>query len=191
MLKKNCPTKTRVSFVNMMAGNDVDKVLKRVANELENMMQNYMKYGHANQALINNNAKSWLQCNDLMFGPQNSNNMQSTQRNSNNPINKTEAIQYNFQYILCAVYPLHLLLFWMYFIFNNNTNFNGNVTSFIIIALCQFMFIVISSLVIFVSMYCIYKIKSFLEYSNPSLFADCINCKIVYGLIQKQRKQNM
>ena len=169
MLKKNCPTKTRVSFVNILAGNDVDKVLKRVSNELENMMQSYCKYGNANQSLTNNNAKSWLECNDLMFcNNDNSNRRQSMTQNVSNTTNKNGTIQYNFQYILCAVYPLHLLLFWMYFVFNNNDNFNYNVSSFIIIGLAQFVFCILSGSVIFVPLYNI----------SPLCFANCINSKL-------------
>ena len=143
-MKKNCPTKTRVSFVNILCGNDVDKVLKRVAVELENMIQSYSKYGNVSQSLINNNAKSWIQ-GELMFSTNNDNN--NTSRINQKVCNGIQKIQYNFQYISCAVYPLHLLLFWMYFGFNNNTNFEIDFIHFLIVGSSQFVFCILSSLV--------------------------------------------
>ena len=155
IMKKTCPhIKGRVSFVNLLAGNDVEKVLKRVSTELENMISLYIKYGNLNQALLINNAKSWLmESTDYMFngGSPTNNPRENNHRNANG--GGKSQIKYNFQYILYGLYPFHLILFWIYFIFNNNpNNFYDNVDliNVIIVGCAQFVFCIISSLVPFV-----------------------------------------
>eukprot|EP01084_Bolivina_argentea_P260043 439022_1 len=126
----NQHSKSRVSFVNLLAGIDADKVLNRVSNDLEYILQLYNKYGTFNKYILDCNIKSWNNCHKL--------------------INNYDQIRYNFQYILYVLFPFHLLLFWIYIIFNNDDKFIIDSTSIIIIAIIQFIFYIVCILLLYI-----------------------------------------
>ena len=127
MMKKNAPPRleSRLSFVNVMAGNDAEAVMKRVSKHLEQMIKNY---DENNCCDVEANARSWNE----------------NYRQMNAHVTKAR-IGYNLIWILTILYPFHLCLFWLYFLCNFDRSFAFNMRNIIIIGSAQCSFYIVSS----------------------------------------------
>eukprot|EP01084_Bolivina_argentea_P031191 57733_1 len=148
--KSNPQSQTRVSFVNLLAGNDVDKVLKRVSTHLEDMMTMYDKYGNLNHTILQCNRKSWR--NTFEWATD-------------------DTIQSNFQYILCVLFPFHLVLFWMYLMLNNDSAFTMDSLHIITIGGAQLLFYILATILLWIHLEYTVKKKpqSLYTWSNYNL----------------------
>mmetsp|Transcript_24364 Transcript_24364/g.39224 ORF Transcript_24364/g.39224 Transcript_24364/m.39224 type:complete len:633 (+) Transcript_24364:41-1939(+) len=100
LAKKAAPqNQSRVSFINMLAGNDVDKLLHRVKQSLQTLMHAYNEHGGCTLPTLRLNHESWTTSTHAWFSVQ-----QSRQR-----------ILYNFKFLIGVVYLAHLALFWTYY----------------------------------------------------------------------------
>ena len=131
IMKKNSPHRTRVSFIGMLGGDDVGKVLKRT-KDLEAMHVTLSQHGTMDRGMFALNSKSW---NDAVDDP-----------NAERLEAKVSDITMHFKYLLWVLYPFHLLLFWIYILCHGNDSFTTKTSYLVAMALIQCLFVAVSSL---------------------------------------------
>ena len=131
IMKKNSPHRTRVSFIGMLGGDDAGKVLKRVNKDLDAMHVTLSQNKSLDRGLLDLNAKSW---DDAAGDPETENVDESVSE-----------ITDHLKYLIVVLYPFHILLFWIYILFNCNDSFTVNLWYIVAMAVIQCVFCAVSS----------------------------------------------